>query len=275
MLKCKAKQLLATIIVFTMILGMVPLQVFATEDTKTEDISKIEEYLNQVKPFHKEQSVTFNSNVIDQESLDVMDEGGPIDIENFGFYCNDGDHMIFDIKEKTINSGKIKDTAPQTINATVEDKEEYYKHTYVAAYVYKTPITHVGKLIVEGVEYIFYVTDGDTENSVVYSVLKPNEKINLEYSHEESLAISYQFKTDGAITELGPAGVSIDEVFGEERSRFLPVDSALAIDVEIPRGYTANIIAVSNGIELHRANNIGDMPTYRLDGDNSFRRWEY
>ena len=235
-------------------------------EEKIEDIiSKLENYLNEVRPLHENNSTTLKLDISEEDSLTVTEESGPIDIKYFNFYCAQEPSTDFNITESFINSGKINDNAPQVLYANMEGDEELYKHTYVAAYVDNTAITHVGALIVDGVEYIYYVVDYKDTNSVVYSILKEGEKIDLEYSHKFSLEVNYKFQNNNTITELGPAGTSIDEVFGEDRSRFLEKNGILSIEVEVPRGYTATLIASYGEDEIYKAN-IGEMPTYRLDG---------
>ena len=228
----------------------------------------VENYLNAVRPFHENNSMTMQMDSYNQSTFDIMDDRQLIDISRFEFICAESGLLKLKDIDISIKTGKIQDSVPQVIEAAyVENDDVFYKHSFVSAYINETQITHIGQLMANGEIYEYYVTKGSPTVSSAYSVLKPNEKITLKYTHKYSISIDYNFENNGVPSELGPNGRNYNEVFGKDRKQLMSLNDSLGVEIEIPRGYKA-ILTVSkstDGKEIYTAD-IGKMPTYRLDG---------
>lgn len=168
----------------------------------------------------------------------------------------------------TIKGGELKNNVPRIVN-----NSHGHMHSYIRAHVKDVQVYYTGILhIIDGAntkDYIYYTTDSRINDKSVYAVLKENEKITLSYSHDVDYLINYEFKTaDGTVTQEGPEGQSLDDIFSPDRAITAKNGQHVSVKINLPRGYKAKITAVTKeGAVLHEAA-IGEMISYRHPSDN-------
>ena len=240
-------------------------------DVETEDmIKQIEDYLNTVRPLHDNMNTLRQAAPSKQLEINNFVEGEVVNPKYYKIVCIDsiGEHGEYN--ETTprepveIRVGEIQNSAPQTIWSRYSEAEEYLKHFYVASYVKDMHVTHIGQLEVEGTEYGYYVVEGASGSLPTYTVLKPDEKVALRYTHADGISVEYKFQTEGVPAELSPDNKTISDVFGHDRQQILSHGENLGIELEILRGYTAELsVTPSEGGEAIYQKTIGEMPTYQ------------
>lgn len=173
---------------------------------------------------------------------------------------SEGSTALTDKYGKTeIPAGHIKPNAPTNFtNPTTSARHDYAKATVKGVEVYQ-----IGKLTIDGVEYVYYIPDETTDPSglTVYSVLRADTKepgfdldngdpntddthITLWYTHTEGETVTYEFKDDAE----NPSGESLDSVFGDHRTVMTADDGSLDFQVTIPRGYQAQVEVTTTDI---------------------------
>ena len=280
---------------FIIIVGILPTNVLANDETPiieensgyNEDVAKmLEVYLNENRHLLEsgninhgtDQDISYDANtsVDDGPTSDVPSimplailADADVELDYFEFYCIDG-AKTFDTSSVTfIKGGNINDNAPQVLY-TIDDGIPH-KHTYKQAKIGNIPISHVGKVEVEGYVYVYYILDGNNDDITSYPVLilGPNKKIKLFYTHVNDLDVTYQFENEGIISDVGPNGTSIDDIFGSDRLVNISSGSNVPVNINIPRGYTATIKVTTNDGEYELYNQtIGQMPTYHRHVNN-------
>ena len=275
--------------------------IVSTETPETEEVPKQEET-------EMEQEETETETEIDQEKLEteteleqeeppeiVFDENQPfmisdlegmgysvqmdgaqIPVENFKLECLNEkagelpcDDLHFDKGITYIEGGKIKEHAP----AYVTNKAKKL-HSYVKAHVGDVAVYYIGTLHIEdgetSADYVYYTTDTQITNKTIYAVLKKEEqeKITFTYSHEAENKVEYQMFEKGTHEEKGPDGWSYSDVFGENRAIFTKKGADVSFNIQIPRGYKAEISVTRKGQTPEHKETLGEMMAYETDENN-------
>ena len=271
------------------LIGIIPYDVLANDEVPiveqstgyNEDVAKmLKEYLNNNRYLLESGSsnnsydpgISYDAGPTSDDSSIMpiaVFANADIELDYFEFFCVDGAKTFDTSGITSIKGGRIDDTAPQVVN-TIDDGIPH-KHTYKQAMIGDIPISHVGKVEVEGYVYVYYILDGNSDDITSYPVLilGPNKKIKLFYTHANDLDVTYQFEHDGIISDVGPNGTSIDDIFGSDKFLNIASGSNVPVNINIPRGYTATIkvTTTEGGYELYNQT-IGHMPTYSKDGNN-------
>ena len=206
----------------------------------------------------------------------VETEDAAIPAKYFEFVCvnhhADGSACT-DLQTASISSikgGKLRNNVPLTLM-----NQSDVRHTFSRAHIGNTAVYFVGTLTIhedDGTEqeYIYYTTDKNVTNKTVYAVLKSGDKITLEYTHGKDHTVEYQFKdSKGKITNEGPDGWSLDQVFGADRPLEVADGHSYSDTVTIPRGYkaTVSITRKSDGI-VRYTSKLGEMMSYQRNGNS-------
>ena len=206
----------------------------------------------------------------------VETEDAAIPAKYFEFVCvnhhADGSACT-DLQTDSISSikgGNLRNNVPLTLK-----NQSDVRHTFSRAHIGNTAVYFVGTLTIhedDGTEqeYIYYTTDKNVTNKTVYPVLKSGDKITLEYTHGTDHTVEYQFKdSKGKITNEGPDGWSLDQVFGADRPLEVANGHSYSDTVTIPRGYkaTVSITRKSDGT-VRYTSELGEMMSYQRNGNS-------
>lgn len=104
---------------------------------------------------------------------------------------------------------------------------------FVGAYINNAAVTYVGTLEHEGTTYVFYTT-AENESSMAATVLGQGVKIELRYTTQEELPITYTLYA-------ADSGWKEDQIFGADRPVAVFAGDNYNVTVRIPRGYTAEV----------------------------------
>lgn len=263
--------------------------IVSTAASETEEVPEQEELETEAAPETEPESeqeepseIVFDENqpftISDLEGMgySVQMDGAQIPVGNFKLECLNEkagevpcDDLHFDKGITYIEGGKIKEHAP----AYVTNKAQKL-HSYVKAHVGEVAVYYMGTLHIEdgetSADYVYYTTDTQITNKTVYAVLKKEEqeKITFTYAHEAENKVEYQMFEKGSHEEQGPDGWSYSDVFGENRAIFTKKGADVSFNIQIPRGYKAEISVTRTGQTPEHKELLGEMMAYETDENN-------
>ncbi len=152
-------------------------------------------------------------------------------------------YVMDDLHITELTPGALENAAPKTVFFNGQN------HMYRRAVVENTPVYYVGIVNVNGTPYVYYVTSQKNSDRASYSVLKPEEKIDLLYVHKNSYQIRYELKNERP--DAPDSDLTADEVFGGDRLEVVEENGSYTFKVKIPRGYQATVEVVdSDGAQV-------------------------
>lgn len=270
------KKLLSLLLTFTICVTVA----LPALNAYAQQLSDEWELLNQIE---KNGVVTLSD--LEQNGISVYAaDNGNISLDYFNFVsiASSYDKLNEDFKnihmKDGVPQGTLADRLPKVLDKSWAGDSQV-QIMYVRSRVNDTQIYHVGKLNIGGQELVYYITDEDTSHQTVYSILRPNEKIQVEYRKASVHSIEYKFwNSQNNQINSGPNGLSLDDVFGKDRATVAETGVNTKLNVKIPRGYKAQILAyrdencdgvvdTSESGTFNDHGTLGQMKEYKLEED--------
>lgn len=181
--------------------------------------------------------------------ISALADGVPIDS---GYYSISVDGAPAGDDRYTIDGAFISGEVGEGTVPTVRPTAGGEPLEFVGAYINNAAVTYVGTLEHEGTTYVFYTT-AENESSMAATVLGGNDKIELRYTTQAELSITYTL-------DAADSGWSKDQIFGADRPVAVFAGDNYNVTVRIPRGYTAKVTV--NGVDTFT---VGEDPKYTTE----------
>lgn len=268
------------------------------EDTELQQEEKIAQYTAMSQEQVTETldaGGTYTRSELEAMGVDVLDQAtGKIPASYFAYYIDSrnteadeanyvpAETLLTEEADKAqisvpIQQGKLDLHVPQELKCSAHEET----HKYQRAIVDGVSVYYVGILRVyeqDGQpqpykDYVYYSATDEAlgQKLAAYTVLAENEKIRLYYSPSHGIPVTYEIKQDEeqAKTADDAYPYTLDETFGSDRIQSVKKGNDFVIEVEIPRGYTADV-KITGGSEdtaERWERGIGNMPVYNENAD--------